>query len=62
MKPPLKRRIIEWFCKVFGHNNEYSHIYAGKKHYHCKRCGGLTEVPLTWQERIILEQVEEEEQ
>jgi len=58
MKLPLKRRIIEWFCKVFGHNNEYSHFYAGKKHYHCKRCGGLTEVPLKWQEIIILELAE----
>ena len=61
MKPPLKRRIIEWVCEVFGHNNEYSHTYAGK-HYHCKRCGGHTDVSLTWQERIVLEQVEELEE
>lgn len=30
MKPPLKRRVIEWFCDVLGHKNEYSHTYAEK--------------------------------
>lgn len=59
MKPPLKQRIIELFCDVFGHNNEYSHTNAGKRHYHCKRCGAHTEISLTWKERIVLEQIEE---
>lgn len=53
MKPTIKQRIIEWFCDVFGHNNEYSHIYAGKKHYFCKRCGAHTGISL-----IVLEQAE----
>lgn len=62
MKPPLKRRIIEWICEVFGHNNEYSHTYAGKKYYNCKRCGGHTGVSLTWQEKIVLDILEEMEE
>lgn len=62
MKASLKRRIIEWFCDMFGHNNEYSHTYGGKRHYYCKRCGTHTGIVLTWEERMALEQTEEIEQ
>ena len=62
MKPTLKRRIIEWICDVLGHNNEYSHTYAGKKHYLCKRCGRHNGITLTWQEILVLEQIEEREE
>ena len=38
MIPPLKERVKQWICKVFGHRKEYSHTYAGKNHFYCKRC------------------------
>lgn len=62
MIPSLKRRIIEWFCDVFGHKNEYSHTYAGEKHYFCKRCGRHTGVSLTRQEKVVLDNLEELEE
>ena len=66
MKPTLKRRFIKWICRVFGHRSEFSHIYAGNRHYICKRCGSIESVPLSRQNkgyiRTSREELEEEEE
>lgn len=61
MKPTLKRRFIEWICKVFGHRSEFTHIHEGNRHYICKRCGAIGVSLPSLQMRAILEQIEEEE-
>ena len=58
MKPTLRRRFIEWVCKVFGHRRELNHIHAGNKHYVCKRCGATGVGSMGWQTMVVLERVE----
>ena len=62
MKPTLKRRFIEWICKVFGHRGEFSIIYASNRLYICKRCGAIISEPLSWQEMLVLEQIKQLEE